>query len=379
MMSIVLSIIAVYGLLHAYVFFVVFRTFSLHPAALIPLAVLLATMAAAPFLVRALDRHGYELSAQLLAWPFYFWMALLLWFCTLMLLMDLWNLPVRAAGRWLPLFKGLVIPHRVSFFLAVGLSLTGLLAGTVEAMNIRVKTVHLPTSKIPAGSPPIKILYVSDVHLDIGRGRRTMKHILRIARDLKPDLFLSGGDVVDTAAAHLKPYAEALEQFRPPLGKYGVLGNHEYYARLTESLAFYRMAGIELLRESVALVHSNLLLMGVDDPAGSYTRQPYFSDESALSRHRNRSAFTILLKHQPRISDIASTLCDLQLSGHTHGGQIFPFHLVVRLLYPWEPGLNNTGSLLLYVSRGAGAWGPPLRLLAPPDVTLIVLEPHPAP
>jgi predicted MPP superfamily phosphohydrolase len=375
-MSIVLILLIIYGLFHLYVFGIVYRTFPHSAISLLFVAIGLLAMVSMPFLTRYAERHDHPMLAQLLAWPSNLWMALLLWFTTLMLLMDIWNLLIHLVSYWTPVLKGLLIPHRTSFTSALTVSLAALLVGTLEASFVRIKTVELPTPKIPAGTPPVRILFVSDVHLDVDRGRRTLHQILRAAQDLKVDLFLTGGDLVDAPAADLKEYAEALANYHPPLGKFGILGNHEYYARLGESLTFYRQAGIQLLRENVVQVNSNLMLMGVDDPAGEYTHQPSFWHEEVLLTKHNSALFTILLKHQPRISVVAATLCDLQLSGHTHGGQIFPFHGVVRLLYPVRPGLNNIGSLILYVSRGAGTWGPPMRLFAPPDMTLFVLKPQ---
>ena len=376
-MSIVFTLLVIYGLLHAYVFWVVNRTLALPPFAVLLLTLFLMTMVALPILTRLAERHGHPLLAQGLAWPSYLWMALLLWFTSLMLAMDFWNLLLRVVGFFLPAVKGFMLGHRFSFLFALMLSVGAMLAGSLEAMWVRVRTVQVPTSKLPEGSAPVRILYVSDVHLDVDRGRRTLNQVLRTARAVKPDLLLTGGDLVDAPAVDLKEYAETLAKYQPPLGKFGVLGNHEYYARLGESLAFYRQAGIQLLRETSARVHTQIMVMGVDDPAGAYTHQPTLHNEANLRGQHDPAAFTILLKHQPRVSVEAVHFCDLQLSGHTHGGQIFPFHAVVRLMYAVRPGLNNIGSILLYLSRGAGTWGPPMRLFAPPEMVLFVLEPQP--
>ena len=123
-------------------------------------------------------------------------------------------------------------------------------------------------------------------------------------------------------------------------------------------------------------VGAGLRLYGMDDPAGLYTHAPCFLDESILSRTADPTRFTILLKHQPRVVPQSIGWFDLQLSGHTHGGQIFPFHAVVRLFYPVIHGsLQLNERSLLYVSCGTGTWGPPLRLFAPPEITVIVLRP----
>jgi len=155
------------------------------------------------------------------------------------------------------------------------------------------------------------------------------------------------------------------------------MGNHEFYAGADLSLDFMTKAGFTVLRQAAAPVAEHFHIAGVDDPAGTGSRSaPKGSDRtvlSGLSKHK----FTVLLKHQPVVDESALGLFDLQLSGHAHKGQIFPFSMIVRLVYPMISGLHELPSgSMLYVNRGSGTWGPPMRVLSPPEVTVIDIVPE---
>lgn len=155
-------------------------------------------------------------------------------------------------------------------------------------------------------------------------------------------------------------------------GKFAVTGNHEFYAGLDRALAFTEKAGFTILRGEGITVSNALNVAGVDDPArGSYSPERTVSERALLAK-LPQDKFTLFLKHQPVISSESLGMFDLQLSGHTHKGQIFPFNLVTKLYYRTHAGLSKVkGNALLYVSRGSGTWGPPVRFLSPPVVTVI--------
>jgi predicted MPP superfamily phosphohydrolase len=225
----------------------------------------------------------------------------------------------------------------------------------------------------------LRILQLSDVHLGlIERGRRLDK-ILGFINQLHPDLILSTGDLVDGCGDHLNHLYERLAAVRPPLGKFAVTGNHEFYVGIDKSVEFHRLAGFRLLRgEAVDVAGGRLRLAGVDDPTEmrfslNALGKGRTSEPALLGDHHN-GAFTILLKHQPAVLPASVGKFDLMLSGHTHRGQIFPFSLVVRIFFARLAGTYDLGQgSLLHVSRGTGTWGPPMRLFAPPEVTLITI------
>jgi len=176
----------------------------------------------------------------------------------------------------------------------------------------------------------------------------------------------------------LNNLAAMLATLNPPLGKFAIAGNHEFYAGIRQSGRFLRAAGFNLLRNDGFKLNGLINLVGVDDPAGK-RRYPQNGqvgkEEKILLANSDSERFTLLLKHRPTVEMESIGQFDLQLSGHTHGGQIFPFNLITRLYYSNQRGLYrlDKGSVL-YVSRGTGTWGPPMRFLSPPEVTVIELQ-----
>jgi len=167
-----------------------------------------------------------------------------------------------------------------------------------------------------------------------------------------------------------------LQDFKPRLGKYAITGNHEFYAGISEAEEFTRKAGFQMLRGEGVTVDGLINIAGIDDPAGRAAGQYRPVDEAELLGALPAHHFTILLKHQPVVDGKALDLFDLQLSGHTHKGQIFPFSLITRLYFPLQTGFFQLSKLsCLRVSRGTGTWGPPIRFLSPPEVAVIDLVP----
>jgi predicted MPP superfamily phosphohydrolase len=173
----------------------------------------------------------------------------------------------------------------------------------------------------------------------------------------------------------LNALALRFKAYTPPLGAYAVIGNHEHYAGMDNSLRFLQTAGFTVLRGEAA-VTGGIVLAGVDDPGTRDPGHPARLDTRKALESVTGDDFVVLLKHQPVVDH--GTPFDLQLSGHVHGGQIFPFVYLTRLIYGVHTGLTRLADgRLLYVSRGAGTWGPPIRLFAPPGITLITIESQP--
>jgi predicted MPP superfamily phosphohydrolase len=371
-----ITALGLYALLHAYALSKVRAAFPLPLAARVLILLAFGALILAPFGTRMLERAGWVGPARIVGVPANLWMAVLFWFCSLGLAADLWNLAVRLAGTAIPLLDRTHVPPRALVLAAAVAIPPAVLWGLVEASAIRTRELHVSAPGLPPASPPIRIVQISDVHLSIFRGPALLARVLRRIREARPDLLVSTGDLVDASFADLAPVAGLLAAVEPPLGKLAVLGNHEYFAGLDHALALHRAAGFRLLREEAVDVSATLRVAGVDDPAGIFLGEPCYRDEQRAGLGAGPSRFTLLLKHQPMVAPALAGRSDLQLSGHVHGGQIFPFGWVMRLLYRLGPGLHRLApDSAVYVSRGAGTWGPPLRLFAPPEITLIVLEP----
>ena len=374
MILFLLTFFTLYGGVHAYAFFRTRSAFGFGPGAGISLALWMGAMGVVPFLLRAFERHELELAARTAAYIGYLWMAVLFLFFCGSLAFDLVNLMGRIAG-WAVRkdLSLLLIPSRLAFLMSLCLALVISVYGYFEAGNIRTERLRIETSKLPAGIDRLTIVQISDVHLGLIVRCKRMEKILDIVRAEKPDIFISTGDLVDAQINHLSGLAELLRGVNARYGKFAITGNHEYYAGLDKALAFTRECGFTLLRGSA--VSSGIInIAGIDDPTGVQLKVEKPVSEKSLLASLPKDKFTLFLKHRPVFSKEAAGLFDLQLSGHTHKGQIWPFTYLSALTYPLNAGrFDRADGSILYVSRGTGTWGPPIRFLSPPEVTVLEL------
>ncbi|MEV4971343.1 metallophosphoesterase [Streptomyces scopuliridis] len=235
----------------------------------------------------------------------------------------------------------------------------------------RVKRVTVPLAKLPRAAHGFRIAVVSDIHLGPILGRAHTQRIVDTINSTQPDLIAVVGDLVDGTVENLGPAAEPLAGLRARHGSFFVTGNHEYFSGADAWVHHVRELGLRPL-ENERVEIPGFDLAGVNDVAGeSEGAGPDFA--KALD-DRDRSRTSVLLAHQPVVIDDAVRYgVDLQLSGHTHGGQLWPGNFLAGLANPTVAGLERYGDTQLYVSRGAGAWGPPVRVGAPSDITLVEL------
>ncbi|MFF9592077.1 metallophosphoesterase [Streptomyces sp. NPDC014646] len=235
----------------------------------------------------------------------------------------------------------------------------------------RVKRVTVPLARLPRSAHGLRIAVVSDIHLGPILGRAHTQRIVDTINRTRPDLVAVVGDLVDGTVDDLGPAAEPLAGLDARQGSFFVTGNHEYYSGAAQWVDHVRELGLRPL-ENARVEIDGFDLAGVNDIAGETEGQgPDF--EAALG-DRDPARASVLLAHQPVVIDDAVAWgVDLQLSGHTHGGQLWPGGLVAELANPTVAGLDRYGDTQLYVTRGAGAWGPPVRVGAPSDITVVEL------
>jgi len=370
----IIFVFVVYGGAHVYTFLRARSALEFSPAMGIVLAAFMAFMVFSVFLIRTLEQYDYDILARVLAYVTYFWMAgLFLFFCG-SLVLDIADIITRASG-WITRIdvSAYLLSARTSFLVSLILALCICIYGYFEARTIGTERVTIETAKLPAGIDRLTIVQISDVHLGLIIRCDRLKKMLEIVRAAKPDIFLSTGDLVDAQINHLPGLAELLRGVKTKYGNYAITGNHEYYAGIDTALAFTRKAGFTVLQNEAISV-GPLTLAGVDDRTAVLMNLEKPVSEKKLLEALPRDRFTLFLKHQPRIDRSTIGLFDLQLSGHTHKGQIFPFTLLTMIFFPLNAGSYDLGgSSLLHVSRGTGTWGPPIRFLSPPEVTVIEL------
>jgi hypothetical protein len=246
--------------------------------------------------------------------------------------------------------------------------------GYFEAANIRTEKLTIRSRKIPADIQKVRIAQISDVHLGLIVRENRLRSILAEVIKADPDILVSTGDLVDGQINNLSGLAAMLREINPRYGKYAITGNHEYYAGLDQSILFTEQAGFTMLRGERVDIENILTIAGVDDSQARSFGLYRGGQEKDILADLPDSRFTLLLKHRPLINNDSRGLFDLQLSGHVHRGQIFPFSIITALYYETQSGFAalSDGSSL-YVSRGSGTWGPPIRFLSPPEVTVIDL------
>ena len=364
-----------YGLLHLYAFLKVKGAFSLSIWGSISLALFMAFMVFFPILVRVLERYGMESVLKVLAYTGYTWMGLLFLFVCAAFVMDIYGLLLSVVtrifhwdlGRWM-------LSSKSTFFISLAVSVLVGVYGQIEAINIRTERVVIKSPKIPENVGKLRIVQISDVHLGLIMGEWRLERILKEVRRAQPDILVSTGDLLDGQVNDISRMADKVGDIRTPYGKYAVTGNHEFYAGIGRSLAFTEEAGFTVLRGEKLEIPGLIVMAGVDDATANRFGQHGEISEKQLLSDLPRDRFVVLLKHRPLVESGSEGLFDLQLSGHTHGGQIFPFSLIIKLLYPIDRGLLPLrDGAFLYVNRGSGTWGPPMRFLVPPEVSIIDL------
>ena len=368
--------LTLYGLLHYYLYRKLMRALAVTWPYHALIIVFLLLMLLAPILINILARQGSHVLATYLAHVGYTWMGVLFLFFSIHLLIDIYQVSVHLLSKTsLQIPTGLNPGNKISFLLAFLMSIAVIIYGSFEARNLKAETLVLKTKKLPTGSNSFRIVQISDIHFSTINGVNLARKIAGRIESLDPHIIVSTGDLTDRGLNEKQTVTDIFKRLKAPYGKYAVAGNHEFYTGINRATEFTESAGFRMLRNEGIEVAGLVNIVGVDDPAAKQFGIDPNASESALLGKLSNNKLTILLKHQPLVSEKSKGLFDLQLSGHLHKGQIFPFSLITSLIYRYHDGLFKLGGYsYLYVSRGTGTWGPPVRFLAPPEVTLIEFQ-----
>ncbi len=320
------------------------------------------------------------------AWPGYIWFGLVVYLFLALLALEpvrlaLWGWRKRSPGAEpatpAPLNRRLFLARAGAVAAgAASVSLVG--AGVANAIGPPdLLRVPVRLRRLDPTFNGFRIAVVSDIHLGPLAGRAHTERIVRMINETEPDLVAIVGDLVDGTVEQLGSAAEPLRDLESREGAFFVTGNHEYFVEDPSAwLRELERLDVQPLRNENTVIRRGSAafdLAGVNDVAGEERSDPPDFDRALAGTVSSRP--TILLAHQPvQVQEAAVRGVDLQLSGHTHGGQMWPFHYIVRAVQPSLAGLSTVENTQLYVTRGAGFWGPPLRIGARPDVTVLSLE-----
>lgn len=346
--------------------------------------VALALLVPAGFL---LSRGLPPATARVLAFAGYVWLGTLFYVVLILFLTDV--------GRWLYTGFGQIMawvgadgggsapvsPERRAALSRAGAATAVVLSGGAVRSGLAevdVREVEVELERLPPALSGMTLVQLSDVHVGPTLGRRFVESIVQKANDLRPDAVVITGDLVDGSVARLAASVAPLARLRARFGVFFVTGNHEYYSGVAPWEAHLTRLGMRVLRNervSVGDEGASFDLAGIDDYSSRGMSPGHGSDIRPVQAGRDPDQELVLLAHQPRsIFDAEKAGAGLVLSGHTHGGQLWPFAAVVRIAQPYVAGLyRHDERTQIYVSRGTGYWGPPMRLFAPSEITKLVL------
>ena len=353
-----LSIMAAYLLGNGYISFRAWQFLTGQPLALRLGVVALIWVAALALMMAMMLRHA-ALPAWLGQTLFTVgssWMVITLYLVLSLLVVDL----LRLCGLTL----------RFGFVGAVLFTTLLLVVGYINHRHPKVVHIAMQTDR-PIEGGAVRIAFVSDVHLGEGTGRKQLERYVRLINHEQPDLILITGDLIDNSIAplHRDRMHEPLNDLTAPLGIYMVAGNHEYISGIERSKAFLELTPITLLQDSVVTLNNGAQLLGRDDRSNRH-RQPL--DELAATA--TGEGPRILLDHQPyHLQQTDSLGLELQLSGHTHHGQVWPMSLLTDHLYEQSHGYRRWSNSHIYVSSGLSLWGPPFRIGTRGELVIIRL------
>jgi predicted MPP superfamily phosphohydrolase len=371
-------VLVIYGLINTYIFtrFMQCIPSGFHGRVW---AVIIFWVLAGSFIVARFLERAYPCDfTEVMTWIGSFWLGAMVYFILAALLIDF----ARLINHFIPFFPQVFYADYqktklIALFITIGLVVLTVTAGFINARNPRVRSLDLHIAKKARGEKTLKIAMASDIHLGTLVGKRGASRLVTMINDLHPDIILLAGDLVDE---DLKPVirrnlGETLKNLHAPLGVYAITGNHEYIGGAAEAITYLTAHKIKFLSDTAELIGNRFYLAGRDD-----RDKPRFTGKqrkplAEIMKGTDPAYPILLMDHQPfQLSKPQQLGVDLQLSGHTHHGQIWPFNYITNAIYEVSWGYKKKGNTHIYVSSGFGTWGPPIRLGNRPEVVSITLH-----
>lgn len=375
-MSFLIIFFSLYTIVNAYIFIRGWQSLSLYPNLRIVYTILFVLAASSYIIARIFSESLPQFVYFSLIWIGSFWFMFLFYFFLSIVLIDLVRL-IDKIFHILPTFLH-QNPERTRFYLGLIVLIFTIIAssyGYLNRLNIKVKELSIILNDKPVKE--YRIVFFSDLHISVVNNHSFMKNVVNKINSLNPDLILIGGDLVDEKAFHLRKYnlADELKNLNSKMGVFAITGNHEFINGVNSTVEFLQELGIKFLRDEAILIDNSFYLIGREDFSKfNFTKQQRKSLES-LVQNLDKSKAKILLDHQPlNLNEAVDNDIDLQLSGHTHHGQIAPANLITNMVYELSWGYKKKGKTHFYVSSGLGTWGPPIKIGNDAELILINLK-----
>ena len=375
-MFVFIFLATLYGTANYYLFFKISSLVNhgLIAGILTGTAVLIMTVS--PFLIPVYSHRGSERSIRVFSYIGYMWMAFIMPFFPTVVILDLYNLIVQYSILLIGKdFSTMSLSLNNTLLIPIVLSLIINIYGYFEAGYFCIERLVINTPKLPESVRRVRVVQISDLHLGVIVGEKKLDKVIQLVEKEKPDIIVSTGDLVDGSIKHIKHLAERLKNVTAGLGKFAVMGNHEIYGGAKQTAKFIKDAGFILLRGKGVTVENAINIAGMDfmgGEAGKPGKNLLRKEEWEILSELPEGLFGILLKHRSDVEDRSLGLFDIQLSGHTHKGQIFPMNLATVFIFQHHSGfIKLSKGSSIHVSRGTGTAGPPIRFLSRPEITVI--------
>jgi predicted MPP superfamily phosphohydrolase len=319
-----------------------------------------------------LGRNVFPLVIQkILYFPGTFWLGMSLYLFAFFTLTDFIYRIVCFFYSGLKKFTGRYRKIQVfsGYFLIICLSIFGY----YQFKHPQIVEQKIEIAKNAGGYKRLKVVGVSDLHLGVAIDKKQLEQYIRLINDQHPDLVIIAGDLIDNNVLPLEKEKmwESFGNLQAPLGAYYCLGNHDYLIGIESSMEFLHKTGLHLLIDSSVVINQSIQIIGRDDKQGNHSRKSL----NELVKDADPALPLILLDHEPfHLNEAAENGIDLQFSGHTHQGQIFPANLIVEQLYELSHGYKRTGNTQYYVTSGLGLWGPPFRIGTHSEIVVFDIE-----
>ncbi len=321
---------------------------------------------------RILENIYLSTLSDILVWTGSFWLGAMLYFFLLVLFVDL----LRLVNQIIPFFPAVVAANMgkvrmLVFAGSVALVTLTLIGGHINTRYPRIRQLDIHINKEAGTLNNLRVVMMSDIHMGTLVGNGQLRNILDRVRSLEPDIILLAGDILDEDLAPVirKNTGEILRELQAPLGVYGIMGNHEHIGGSEKAQQYLENHGIHIIRDSVVKVAESFYLVGRDDRDKARFTGRKRKPLSELIDMTDKSYPVILLDHQPfYLEKAAGSGVDLQLSGHTHHGQMWPLSYITRAMYTISYGYGQVNGMHAYVSNGVGTWGPPVRVGKRPEI-----------
>jgi len=365
-------VLAVYGLINYYIFIRGWQSIPSGAVTRTYYLILFLFFSLAFIAGRILERFYLSLVSDIFVWIGSFWLAAMLYFFLIIIILDL----SRLVNHFVTVYPSFVTfdyarAKQTTLLFSIALVAVIILLGHINALSPRIRTFDLTLPKNAGAKAGLNIVAASDIHLGTIIGRSRLDRLVKSINELKPDIVLLPGDIVDEDLGPVirENLGEALRNIEAPLGVYACTGNHEYIGGVEPACRYLVEHGIRVLRDSAVCIENSFYILGREDREISGFARKKRKTLEELMLGVNQNLPVILLDHQPfQLARAAANGIDLQISGHTHHGQLWPLNFITNAIYELSWGYKKIENTHFYISCGFGSWGPPVRVGNRPEI-----------